>query len=284
MTECPPESEVQADPVAKVARDLREILAMHAALHAEARARSADRLMPGGVAMVALGSVANMEAWENMQQATERYQRGYTSVEDEDPDVSWSAFQLLEWWSEDWRRVHDAEYRERPTIATEAEFLRWALDWAWDNEPRWDDFAADVRRARLKLEDVLYDGKRADRTRIVCDRCAAAPQLLSLKGSKEDGSEDSWKCTSCKHRFDADDVRRAHARMLRSEGAEKWVHQADAIGTLKAQGRPERTVRQWLAEGEASAYCDPVTHEVWVWWPDLWRRHLATPTRQRRGA
>jgi hypothetical protein len=24
-----------------------------------------------------------------------------------------------------------------------------------------------------------------------------------------------------------------------------------------------------------------VTHEVWVWWPDLWRLHLTTATRNR---
>jgi hypothetical protein len=69
--------------------------------------------------------------------------------------------------------------------------------------------------------------------------------------------------------------------MLRSEGAAKWVHQVDAIGTLKAQGRSERTVRQWLLEGEGDGFCDPVTHEVWVWWPSLWRKHLMTPTRKR---
>ncbi|WP_418061744.1 hypothetical protein [Pimelobacter simplex] len=72
--------------------------------------------------------------------------------------------------------------------------------------------------------------------------------------------------------------------MLRSEGAEKWIPQADAIGTLKAQGRAERTIRKWLADGEGESYCDPVTHDVYCWWPSLWRKHLMTKTRERKTA
>ena len=275
--------EPQAGPVVKVARDLTEILALYAQLPAQAVSDSTARLMPGGRAMVALGPVANLEAWENLNDAGERNGKAYTSAEDEDPDEAWSAFQILKFWSEAWRREHGAEYGQQPTIATEANFIRYLLDWAWDNEPGWDDFAKDVNRARRNLEDILFAGSRAERTRIVCDEQHEKPQrLLVLLGSADDGSEDAWKCpqAGCKKRFNRDDVRRAHAKMLRSEGAERWVHQSDAIATLKTQGRSEHTVRKWLADGEGEGYCDPVTHEVWVWWPSLWRRHLMAKTRK----
>lgn len=280
------EHDVEADPVTKVARDLTEILALHQTLADQAVSKADSPLMPGGTAMVALGNVANMEAWENRQQATERYAdrgRAYTSVADEDPDEAWSAFQLLEFWSEQWRTEHRAEYDTRPTIVTEAGFIRWALNWAWDNEPYWDDFARDVNAARVRLENVLYAGRRVELSRIVCPHCDEKPRLIVQRGRAPDCDDDQWKCKLCKTRFNRDDVRKAHAKMLRSEGAERWLHQVDAIGLLRTQGRPERTVRQWLADGEGSAYCDPVTHEVWVWWPDLWRKHLATPTRNRGG-
>jgi len=276
--------EVQVDPVTKVARDLSEIVDLYARLVSQAVRHGGHHAMPGGAAMAALGNVANMEAWENQQQATERhehrvegYLRAYTSVEDEDPDEAWSAFQLLEFWSEDWRRIHRAEYGRRPTVATEANFIRYMLDWAWDHEPRWDDFAADVRSARLRLEDILFDGKRVERSRVECDTCQT--RLIVLRCQGED--DDLWKCPGCKQRFDRDALNRAHAKQLRSDGAARWVHQSDAIWTLKVQGRPERTVRQWLADGEGEGYCDPITHEVWVWWPSLWRKHLMTPTRKR---
>jgi len=281
------------DPTVKVARDLTEILSLYGDLAARAEDRSADRLMPGGGAMVALGNVANMEAWENMHQATERYGRAYTSVEDEDPDVAWTPYQLLEYWSEQWRKARDAEYvGHRTTIATEAQFIRSCLPWAIDNELGWDDFVKDVNRARVKLENILYAGERQQLTRIECDRCLPPPpktedqkpkppRLIKLYGSDPDGSQDDWKCPRCKHRFDAVGVRKCHAKMLLSEGSARWVHQQDAIATLKDQGRPERTIRQWLSEGEGDGYCDPVTHEVWVWWPSLWTKHLVTPTRKR---
>jgi hypothetical protein len=243
--------------------------------------------MPGGLAMAALGNVANLEAWGNMQQATERheagvegYKRAYTSAEDEDPEEAWSPLQLLEFGSEEWRRVHDAEYDTRPTFESEAGFIRWALNWAWDHEPRWDDFAADIRRARVGLENILYAGRRQERSRIVCVDCEPEVRLLLLRGVADDGGDDQWKCPRCKKRYTSDDAQKAHAKMLRSKGAERWLHQTDAIALLKGQGRPERTVRDWLAEGEGSGYCDPKTHEVWVWWPDLWTRHLVTPTRK----
>lgn len=282
------DNHVQAGPVVKVARDLSEIVELHARLRTQAVAQGDNAEMPGGAAMVALGNVANIEAWENQHQATERhaagldgYRQAYTSVEDEDPDEAWSAYQLLEFWSEAWRAEHGAEYEMRRTIATEANFIKHLLDWAWDNLPEWDDFAADINRARVQLENILSAGNRFERSRIVCNQCDAQPRLLALRGVADDGSDDRWKCPACKHRYDPAGAHRAHAAMLRSEGAERWVPQADAIATLKAQGRPERTIRAWLSEGEGGAYCDPVSHQVWVWWPELWTRHRETPVRKR---
>lgn len=279
---------IEAAPVTKVARDLTEILQLYDALLTQAihsaNATVDHHHLPGGRAMVELGNVANVEAWTNHHEATERYGKAYTSVEDEDPDDAWPAFQLLEFWSEQWRREHGAEYGKQPTIHSEANFLRFLLNWAWDNEPHFDDFAADIKRARLRLEDIVYAGRRAERTRIVCDRCKDKPRLIVLHGIEPDLSDDRWKCPACKHRFDAAEIREAHAAMLRSEGAARWLHQVDAIAVLRAQDRPERTVRQWLTDGVGEAYCDPVTHEVWVWWPALWSKHLATPRRNRLGA
>src|SRR5688572_26692956 len=130
------------DPLVKVARDLREIERLAGELEAQAIADASHPLMPGGRAMVALAPVASPEAWENLEQATERalrghpgYSKAYTSAEDEDPEEAWPAFQLLRFWSESWRREREADYDDRRvSIETEAAFLRWSLEWAWDNE------------------------------------------------------------------------------------------------------------------------------------------------------
>lgn len=244
--------EIEAEPVTKVARDLTEILRLYDALLTEAvhsaNASLDNHSLPGGRAMVELGNVANVEAWNNHQDATERHQRAYTSIEDEDPDDAWPAFQTLGFWSEQWRAEHGAEYGMRPTIASEANYLRHSLNWAWDNEVHFDDFAADVRRARLKLEDIVYDGKRVERTRVVCDKCDDPRRLIKLHAMYDPtGIFDSYKCPGCKAKFDQDDFDRAYAKMLRSGGAEIYVPLVEAVATLNTQGRGVRTVRRWLS-------------------------------------
>lgn len=244
-------TETPAHPTVKVARDLTEIVNLVGDLEAQAVTLARSHLMPGGAAMVALGNVANMEAWENMHQATERYGRAYTSITDEDPDEAWSAYQLLEFWSEQWRIQHGAEYdpREfRTTIATEANFIRSCLDWAWDNEPHWDDFARDINRARVKLEEILHAGRRIDLSRVECDQCDAHPRLIRLLGTDEDGADDRWKCPNreCRHRFNREEVTRALGRQFIRADAARYVPQADAIAMLKQQGHGERTIRRWL--------------------------------------
>lgn len=170
MTELP---EVKTSPVVKVARDLTEILNLTGNLEDQAIAKATDPLMPGGLAMVALANVANLEAWESTLQGLEAYnaqpatktRRDLSHIDDED-DAWEPVLQTLLFWSEQWRVTHDAEHDKRASVASEAAFIRWALDWAWDNEPRFDDFAKDVRRARVRLEELLYAGKRAERTRV----------------------------------------------------------------------------------------------------------------------
>jgi len=276
--------EPQAGPVVKVARDLTEILRMYAELREQAVNEATSQLMPGGRAMVELGPVANLESWTHQQDTTERLidhpqerlRRAYTSEPDEDPDEAWSAFQLIEFWSEAWRREHGAEYDQRPTIESEVNFVRYLLDWAWDNEPAWDDFAGDVRRARVRLEDVLTEGHRVEKTRVLCNlgACEEPRHLIRLVSAS--GREDVWKCPGCKGRYDRDDFRRAYADMLRSSGAERYIALSDAVSTLVAQGRGERTVRRWIVSEEVEAYCDPETRRTFVYWPDLWRLHLTT--------
>jgi hypothetical protein len=211
MTDTEP---AQADPVTKVARDLSAIIDLYAQLPGQAVNDSDSPLMPGGRAMVALAPVANHEAWENMTQASERYHKAYTFAEEEDPDEAWPAFQLLAFWSEAWRAEHGAEYGQRPTVPSEVNFLRYLLDWAWDNCLEWADFARDINRARVKLEDVLFAGSRVEKTRVVCPDCDGGVRLIVLRGSSAE--EDRWKCRACKRRLDQDEVGRAHAKMLRS--------------------------------------------------------------------
>lgn len=279
MSEMAPEAYVP-DAVTKVARNLSEIERLVVDLAEQAIHDANDREIPGGDALAALAPVASPEAWENVYEASEGLGRDVSHVADED-DTDEPPLQTLLYWSEAWRTEHGYLLDGRPTLASEANFIRWCLPWAWEHEERFDDMARDIAKARRGLEDTLYAGNRAERSRVVCPACENPPRLIKVYGG-EDPADDGWKCPRCKARFDAEDFRRAHAKQLRSEGAEKFVSLRDAIGTLKAQGRPERTIRKWFGECQVEAWCDARTREVFAWWPDLWRLHLTTPTRKRK--
>ena len=283
------QTEAVPDAVTKVARDLREIEDLSAQLEPQAIHKANAIVdgtgLPGGAAMVSLAGVANQEAWQNIVDTAMRtaYENGIEPPEIDDEDEWEPVLQTLCFWSEGWRLEHGNDYGVRPTITSEAGYIRHSLTWAWDNEPKWDDFARDIRKARVRLENVLYAGRRAKRTRVPCNNpeCDSKPRLIKVYRDKTDGSEDHYRCPACKFRYDDDAFNRAYARQLQSQGAERYVSIMDAVGTLRALGRSERTIRKWLTECKADAWCDPRTREQWVWWPDLWRLHLSTATRKR---
>lgn len=277
-------------PTAKVARDLSAIVELHERLASQAEHQASHALMPGGLAMVALGDVANMEAWENRQQATERYAKAYTSVVDEDPDEAWSAFQLLEFWSEQWRREHGAEYGTRPTITTEANFIRWALDWAWQNEPAWDDFARDMAQAKTRLENILAAGERSERG-VPClyDECKGSRLVRKMQPKRDaEGRKvwaySNWHCARC-HREWTElqyvSMVTAANEAAKSEmiDGEEWVTPDLAARRVD---RSASTIRQWVHKGKLEALCIIRGKRVgFVRMADVQKRHDLTPRRKR---
>ena len=113
-----------------------------------------DREIPGGDALAARAHVASPEAWENVYEAAEARGLDVSHVQDEDEGDA-PPLQTLLFWSEQWRDEHGYILDGRPTIASEVNFIRWCLPWAWDNEPHFGDLADDVRSVVTKLEAIL---------------------------------------------------------------------------------------------------------------------------------
>lgn len=157
------------DPRITVAQHLTAIVELSERLEDQAINDANDHLMPGGLAMVALGAVANLEAWSNKLEAAERRALEYGLALVIDDDEEWlPPLQTLLFWSEDLRRIHDQEFeptphRPYPTTATEANIIRHHLDWLWENEPRFMDFAEDMAGVVKRLEALLTEGLRAKR-------------------------------------------------------------------------------------------------------------------------
>lgn len=252
-----------------LAQDLTAIADLSEQLEGQAINDANDHLMPGGLAMVALAAVANLEAWSNRIEAAE--QRGLALVIDDDDD--WEPpLQTLLFWSEDLRRAHDIEFqpephRPYPTIATEVSVIRWAIDWMWDNEPHFDDMAADIRKAKGRLETLLTEGLRSKRgvpclsveceggilIQPVAERrdprwCDGHDGVCQIPHDRcphdRGGLRDEWTCPKCDRRYGTEDYRRAVAQsaFLNAE----WLPLEDAIART---GAKRGSIQGWATKG-----------------------------------
>lgn len=324
------------DPKVQVARDLRAILDMADMLGERAIDLAADPTIVGGMAMVALAPEADLEEWAELLardelshparcRKSDHSECGYDwRAADEDDQDHEPPLQTLLFWSEQWRVQHGYPLEgRRPTIVTEAKLIGHLVDWAWDHEPHFEDFAADLTATRARMENLVRDGIRETRSRILCDRCREPKRLIRKWGKGE--RPDMWKAPCCKAELTDSEAKRAHARQMRSAGAERWVEINEAVAALRVQGWQERTVRRWLEpihhsrdvctdcgatwpareypacpapfrrgdcggflapvwdgnrDAVVEAWCDPVKHRTFVWWPSLWQRHLLAAHRR----
>lgn len=200
-----------------VARDLTEITRLATELEAEAVHKANNHLMPGGLAMVALGHVANLEAWEHKHDTIERIAltRGQPLPELDDDDNWEPPLQTLCFWSEAWRRELDHELDRRATITTETAFIRWALNWAWDNEPHWNDMAQDIHNVVTRLENLLTEGQRDIHSEVTClaEDCGT-PLRRRMTGN---GFEEEWWCNGCRRHLTPAEYGMAYADAARRE-------------------------------------------------------------------
>lgn len=271
---------------AKVAANLRAIEDMAGRLEQRAIDRATDRELPGGDAMVALATVGSIRDWLRRVDITERlhsddpwrYPDATVDMEHEDPDQFWPAVQVLWWWSEDYRIRLEMDYddpRWRPTLTSEAAFLRNTdvADWVWNHEVHFEDYAADVARAKSKLENILIEGERSERTPVVCDRCEDKRPMVRVyaDGGAED---DRWKCLGCKHLFTTEELADARATQMRRTEPREWISRTQAIDLLRSMGHQGRTAARLADLPEAQGWRHEVTRVRFVSWPDVWRSHL----------
>jgi len=211
----------------KVARDLSAIEDLVVHLEAEAIDLASDRLMPGGHAMVALGPEADLDEWAEQIAALEfrHYALGRDGTPvcsktdhrrchvadhllDEDDQDHEPPLQTLLYWSEAWRdeRGFPLDGR-RPTLTSETSFIRNSLDWAWDNEIHFEDFARDINRTRRVLESLLHAGRRPDRTRVPCPDCEHKPRLIKIRSGRYPVG---FRCRVCATRVGPESENQGH--------------------------------------------------------------------------
>jgi hypothetical protein len=244
-----------------------------------------DPEIPGGDAMVALAHVANADWWqhrldeaeENAQALSWRTGEPTKHPEVYDDDEWEPPLQTLRFWSDRWRAVHDMVFqptpkRPRQTIASEVNFLRWAIDPAYDREPpeQFRMFVRDVARARTRVENVLRAGVRSERG-VPClyDECRGIRLVRKLVPTRdEDGNKvwyySKWHCPRC-HRAWTDDE---YVRMVTAATEAAKIEQIPGLDddgpgdtwcsieyAARRTGRPAVTIRVWAHRGRVPTVC-----------------------------
>ncbi len=264
---------MSTDSITKAAKCLTEITKLAGWLEDQAQNRANDRLMPGGQATAALAYVGSPREWAAQVDADELYhlstcpkvshrdcryaEQATIGADDETP------LQTLLFWSEAWRDKHGYSLDRRPTIATEVNFLRGSLSWAWANELHWDNFVEDLAATQARLENLLQQGIRSERG-VPCmyDECRGARLVRKLEPTRDkDGDKvwrmTDWHCPKCHRSWNEE-------RYRASIAAAAWAAQSEEIDgetwcsakyAARQVDRTESCVRGWISKHEWPMVC-----------------------------
>lgn len=130
----------------------------------------------------------------------------------------------------------------------------------------------DLASMLRQVEDALHDGERPETSRVPCWECGT--RLVKVYTARL--ADDHWLCPHCGERYDKGRYDRAKHDHLASIGAARFVSISDATAAI---GRPERTVRTWVARQQVESMRDAKTGRLLVWWPDVRNQHQATLSR-----
>jgi len=170
---------------------------------------------------------------------------------------------VLATWEDDWRQTfgHGAA-PHLASVETAAAYLDRTLAHAAQWHDAWDEFHGDLRATVARLENVLQEGEREERSRVPCTKCGT--RLVRRYEAKV--ADDHWECPKCGKVYNKVAYHNAHRHHLASGYADRWVPLVDAID---ATGRSSATVRSWVQREDVQSRRDPTTGRVYVWWPDV---------------
>ena len=152
-----------------------------------------DATLPGGDVLVMLGP-------------------GSSSHAGSPTDPPAVTFELWSW-AGDWCEVRREDPAKVPTgVPALADWLSVRAGWAADHHPAFDEFASDVRRIVVRLEDVTGRSDRPEKGP-PCPYCRAS----LLREWTDAGLSDDWVCTRCRRAFNPPQYRLAVMASLADE-------------------------------------------------------------------
>jgi hypothetical protein len=164
---------------------------------------------------------------------------------------------LLASWEDDWRLTFGHGGGPRATMTRVVRYLSQHLARAAQEHEAFDEFAADLRRCRIRLEDVLHAGER-DETGAPCVHCGTELVRKSRPAQPctdehhreghtcdQGGLRDEWRCPRCHRVYDM----RSYWNAV---GAAYRAH-ADAMtdkDIAEQYGVAAASVRVWAKRGQ----------------------------------
>lgn len=127
--------------------------------------------------------------------------RGKPPVNDNLPTDPVPVEWLLCSWEDDWREtlgVPSAQPDRQGPLAAARRFLDHHHGWAAQHHPAFDEYAADLAKARTMLEGQLAAGDRPEPTAVACFECGG--QLT--RAWTDDGLDDNRKCRKCRTTYE----------------------------------------------------------------------------------
>jgi len=197
------------------------------------------------------GPAAHPEAWYHVADSVRAGRiRGDVEANRHEDHPLW----VLGWWEIAWRDHLDHDSTDRITVFAAAQYLDDQLtDMASQLEPPFEQFAADLRRCRGHLEDVLHDRDPKPKD---CPKCGG-PLVLDYdetgkdagytEGNEERDYDDRWKCGNrrCRQWWTDHDYR------TKVEAAyELKATKLTASAIARVHRVPESTVRTWAQRGD----------------------------------
>lgn len=212
-------------------------------------------------------------------EATVMLAPGHYTLKLYDPPVRYDPppIVVLDHWAIHWSGVlgHRPVHIADPVMASLVTYLDGVLHQV-TGDPEFLVMAHDLAKTVRRMEDVLHDGDRPERSRVPCWECGT--RLVKVYTSKV--KDDHWLCPRCGELYDAGRYERAKHDHLASSGANRYVSVSDATVAI---GRPVQTVRSWIRRGLIDTARDPSTGRLTAWWPDVRNQHLATAPRPKAG-
>lgn len=286
------QSQVELDKI-RVAKELREIRRLYGHLQQQAAA-TGHRDAANNDAIVMLAPVADLDQWEAKYEAANHaaYETGDKDWHTRNGGKDYAADQLEEHHPLLVLAYHEDRIRQqlgtptsrRATVNDAATYLASSIVWMFDDDlygnPNYAatrELIKDLTASRIRLENILKDGIRHERTETPCDEDGCHKLLVKIYGAS--ANLDHYKCPNRDHDQNIDYARFvaiSHQHKWSAKADNVWMSVSDAAASIE---RSKFVIHNWMKPAKSTdvpfhgrkvrSRRDGPMRKLEVYWPDV---------------